>query len=224
MAKRSVIFFDVGNTLLFPNRDRILAPLRDRGVIPSLEQWLKVERETKPEFDAAVQGGAKVDHGYWWVFYSHLLQNFGIGSDDRLRDVLVQNTQNSANWDQIRPGTREALMRIREIYGTAVISNSDGKIAKVLNRCGIADCFQSITDSGIVGYEKPHSAIFEAALNAMRALPEESLYVGDLYSVDYLGARNAGMQAILFDVAAVYDDQNLPRVESLEELRDWLKQ
>jgi FMN phosphatase YigB (HAD superfamily) len=47
--------------------------------------------------------------------------------------------------------------------------------------------------------------------------------VGDLYSVDYVGARNAGMQAVLFDVAGAYRDQEHPRVESLKELEGWLQ-
>lgn len=77
---------------------------------------------------------------------------------------------------------------------------------------------QSITDSGVVGYEKPHPAIFEAALRALNADPEQSLYVGDVYSVDYLGATRSGMQAVLFDVSGAYRNTGLPRVESLEEL------
>jgi len=88
----------------------------------------------------------------------------------------------------------------------------------VLERCGILDCFRTITDSGLVGYEKPHPAIFEAALRGMDVAPEQSLYVGDMYSVDYLGATQAGMQAILFDVSGAYRDSGLHRVESLEEL------
>ena len=92
------------------------------------------------------------------------------------------------------------------------------KIADVLAKCGIADCFLTITDSGIVGHEKPHPAIFEAAFREMNASPEESLYVGDVYSVDYLGATQAGMQAVLFDVAGTYCDAGWPRVDSLEEL------
>jgi putative hydrolase of the HAD superfamily len=104
----------------------------------------------------------------------------------------------------------------------AVISNADGKIAEVLTRCEIADCFASITDSGLVGYEKPHPAIFQAALQAMDAMPEESLYVGDVYSVDYLGSTQAGMQAMLFDVAGAYRGLGVARVESLEELEEKL--
>ena len=52
----------------------------------------------------------------------------------------------------------------------------------------------------------------------MDVSPEQSLYVGDMYSVDYLGATGAGMRAILFDVSGAYRDSGLPRVESLEEL------
>jgi FMN phosphatase YigB (HAD superfamily) len=74
-----------------------------------------------------------------------------------------------------------------------------------------------------VGQEKPHPGVFQVALLAMQAKAAESLYVGDVCSVDYVGARNAGMQAILFDVAGAYRDRGLARVESLAELEGWLK-
>ena len=220
MGKRRFIFFDVGNTLLFPNRARMLEPV-PAGDHPSLEEWRALERRTKQEFDTGMMSG-KVDHGFWWTFHTYLLQQLN-ALDDTVRDKLVENTQNSANWDQILPETRQALERIGQEYGIAVISNADGRIDAVLRRCGICDCFASITDSGIVGHEKPHPAIFAAALKEMKADPGESLYVGDVYSVDYVGAKKAGMDAVLFDVAGAYRDRELPRVESLRELEDWLK-
>jgi len=220
MAKRRFIFFDVGNTLLFPNRARMLAPLpEDRH--PSLEAWQALERRTKHEFDQGLMAG-KVDHGFWWTFHTYLLQELN-ALDDGLRNRLIENTQNSANWDQILPGTREALERLRKQYAIAVISNADGRIDAVLRRCGIVDCFQSITDSGHIGHEKPHPAIFETALREMKANAADSLYVGDVYSVDYLGARQAGMQAVLFDVAGAYREREFPRVESLAQLETWLQ-
>lgn len=220
MAERRIIFFDVGNTLLFPNRTKILAPIsRDRH--PTLEQWQALERRTKKEFDQGMQTGS-IDHGFWWTFHTHLLEE--LKHDASVREALVANTQNSANWDQIRPGTRAALDRIGQNFRIAVISNADGGIERVLSRCGIADCFESITDSGIVGVEKPRAEIFEAALKAMQARASESLYVGDVYSVDYVGATDAGMDAVLMDVAGTYPDQSLPRVDSLEQLETWLRQ
>jgi len=220
MAKRHFIFFDVGNTLLFPNRAKMLAPIAAERR-PTLEAWQALERRTKQEFDQGLISG-KIDHGFWWTFHTHLLNELGL-FDESVRDSLVENTQNSANWDQILPGTREALDRIRQRYAIAVISNADGRIDAVLGRCGICDCFQSITDSGNVGHEKPHPAIFAAALREMKADPAASLYVGDVYSVDYIGARNAGMDALLFDVAGAYRGRELPRVDSLAQLEGWLE-
>lgn len=198
----------------------MLAPLPEE-LHPTLEHWQALERRTKHEFDRIMMDG-KIDHGFWWAFHTHLLKEIGRFDDD-VRDALIENTRNSANWDQILPGTREALDRIRNSCSISVISNADGHIDAVLRRCGIRDCFPCVTDSGIVGHEKPDPAIFEGALKEMKADPGDSLYVGDVYSVDYVGATNAGLQAVLFDVAGAYRDRNLPRVESLDDLERWLQ-
>ncbi len=212
-----VIFFDVGNTLLFPNRERIHAPLTQRGFTPDAEHLRDLERRTKNRFDGVMIADGAADHSFWWMFYSQLLSEIGL-HDDAILDQLVTGIRNSANWDRIRPGTAEQLDEIGERYELAVISNADGRIADVLRKCGIARCFRTITDSGLVGYEKPHPAIFRHALKSMNAAPQESLYVGDVYSVDYLGATGAGMLAVLMDVPGAYRDSGVPRVEDLLEL------
>jgi HAD superfamily hydrolase (TIGR01509 family) len=213
-----VIFFDVGNTLLFANCERIHAPLAERGLTPDPEHLRDLERRTKNQFDALMTKDGSHDHSFWSMFYTQLLAEIGL-SDDTVRDQLVTSIRNSANWDQIRPGTREHLQEIGARYRTGVISNADGRIEDVLRRCNIADCFRTITDSGLVGYEKPHPKIFRQAMESMNAAPHESLYVGDVYSVDYVGATGAGMQAVLMDVPGAYRGKGWPRVESLEELQ-----
>ncbi|HZQ68008.1 MAG TPA: HAD family hydrolase [Terriglobales bacterium] len=214
------VFFDVGNTLLFPNRDVILAPLRERAPDPSLELWHAIERRTKQEFDAEMKEG-RADHGFWYLFYTHLLEELRI-EDEKLRSRLVAATQVSANWGNLVEGTREILNRIGSRYKIGVISNADGKIEALLSTNGIADCFRTITDSGLVGYEKPHPAIFAAALEQMKVEAQQCLYVGDVYSVDYVGATRAGMRATIFDVAGAYRENGLQRVQSLKELEGWL--
>ncbi len=225
-SKVKVIFFDVGNTLLFPNRERIHAPLTERGIVPDGEHLRDLDCRTKNRFDGMMIAEGAADHSFWWMFYSQLLSEIGLTNDagaDAIRDQLVTGIRNSANWDQIRAGTAEQLRQIGERYRIAVISNADGGIEDVLQRCGIAHCFRTITDSGLVGYEKPHPEIFRHALKSMDAAPEESLYVGDVYSVDYLGATGAGMQAMLMDVPGAYRDKGVPRVESLAELQAVLR-
>ena len=222
-SKVRVIFFDVGNTLLFPNRERIHAPLVKNGSVLDDEHLRDLECRTKNRFDGMMTKNGSTDHSFWWMFYSQLLSEIGV-EDDAIRDQLVEGTRNSGNWDRIRPGTAAQLHEIGERYQIAVISNADGRIADVLQKCGIARCFRAITDSGLVGYEKPHPEIFRHALKSMKAAPEESLYVGDVYSVDYLGATGAGMQAMLMDVPGAYRNKRVPRVESLAELQVMLRE
>ena len=214
---RKFVFFDVGSTLLFANRDRMLQPLYERGIVPSEKDLRALECIVKNEFDDILEHDGRADHGFWDMFYMRLFEKHQL-TDEPLRQRLIANTRNSSNWDQMRPGTRVALERIAARHQIAVISNADGKIAELLGRCGIADCFRTITDSGIVGHEKPHPRIFETALASLGAQPAESLYVGDVYAVDYRGATGAGMEAVLFDVCGAYRDKGLPRVETLEEL------
>ena len=215
------VFFDVGNTLLFLNHAVVLKPLYDAGLYPSPDLLLEIERETKREFDS-LQSHATVDSGFWQIYYSRLFKRMN-AANNPIRDRLVALTRMSANWCQIRPKTRDTLLGLREKYRLGVISNADGKIAEVLGHCGIADCFDSITDSGIVGHEKPHPAIFQAALRSLGVSPAESYYTGDVYSVDYVGSTNVGVQCVLFDVSGAYRDTGLTRVESLEELEPVMK-
>jgi HAD superfamily hydrolase (TIGR01509 family) len=216
-----VIFFDVGNTLLFPNRERIHAPLTERGIKIQPEHLRDLERRIKNQFDSLMVEDGNHDHGFWRMFYSQLFKEIRL-DDPALCDQLISNIRDSGNWDQILPGTRQKLEEIAKRYRIGVISNADGKIDAVLRRCGICDCFLSVTDSGLVGFEKPHPEIFLQALKTLHASPQDSLYVGDVYSVDYLGATGAGMQAVLMDVSGAYAHKGLPRVESLEELQSWL--
>src|SRR5579859_216609 len=129
-APLQAIFFDVGNTLLFPDRAHILAPLHKRNLTPSLEQWHAIERKTKREFDDILEHDGKADHSYWHLFYSHLLDELSV-HDDAIRDHMVSATRISQNWREIRPGTREILRRLGRRYPLAIISNADGKIAEL---------------------------------------------------------------------------------------------
>src|SRR5882762_234458 len=118
-----VVFFDVGNTLLFPNWRSILAPLEARGTIPEPQQLRALERKTKKEFDETLTAG--VDAGFWHIFFAHLLASLGM-NDPRLQEELTSAIRMSANWNQIRPGTRAALEHIGKRHRIGVISNADG--------------------------------------------------------------------------------------------------
>ena len=212
-----VIFFDVGNTLLFPDHEKTLAPLWNRGVRPSEAQLFAAERFARQEMDLIASQTRKVDQQYWETYYAHLLRELRI-QDVSLRLQLVSLIRTSANWSRILPGTQQVLSSLKSKYRLGVISNSDGHMGERLGSVGLGQYFEHVIDSGNVGHEKPAPQIFQAALTAMSVVADCALYLGDIYSIDYLGARNVGMNAMLMDIAGVYEMRNLPRIERLEDL------
>ena len=49
------------------------------------------------------------------------------------------------------------------------------------------------------------------------------MHVGDFFHIDVAGARAAGLaEAVLFDIAALYDDADCPRVHQLAALVDFV--
>jgi len=212
-----VVFFDVGNTLLFPDHEKTLAPLWNRSIRPSEAQLNTAERIARQEMDLAIANARKIDQQYWDTYYFHLLRTLNV-NDVSLRLELVNLVRMSSNWSRMRAGTIEVLESIKQRYRLGVISNSDGHMAERLASVGLGRFFEHVIDSGNVGHEKPAPQIFQAALAAMAVAPELAIYVGDIYSVDYLGAQKVGMQAMLMDAAGVYATRNLPRIDSLDQL------
>jgi putative hydrolase of the HAD superfamily len=212
-----VIFFDVGGTLIFPDRAQLMAPLLRRGVQPTAEQLFLAESAAK-HIHTRQADDIPGNRSHWYVYFSSLLEQLGTGLD--LLEELTNRAGNSSYWTVLAPAARETLEQLATEYRLAVISNADGRIRQVLDHVGLADYFESITDSGIVGYEKPDRRIFEAALRDTQLSPPDGLYVGDIYAVDYVGATSAGMRAVVIDFPGVYRASSFPRVSSLEELCD----
>ncbi|HWY70283.1 MAG TPA: HAD family hydrolase [Terriglobales bacterium] len=214
-----VVFFDVGNTLLFPDHEKTLAPLWNRGIRPTEAQLFAAERVARQDMDLIVSQTRKVDLQYWETYYAHLLRTLNV-TDISLRLELVNLARTSSNWRRMPPGTIEVLESMKRKYRLGVISNSDGHMAERLATVGLGKYFEHVIDSGNVGYEKPAPQIFQAALAAMSVAADRALYLGDIYSIDYLGAQKAGMRAILMDIAGVYAMRNEPRIESLDQLTE----
>jgi putative hydrolase of the HAD superfamily len=99
-------------------------------------------------------------------------------------------------YDDVIPSL-EALQK-RDIR-LAVISNWDTRLKPTLKNVGLHDYFETITVSGEHGHNKPAREIFDATAAALHLPPGEILHIGDSHREDYLGARNAGFQALHLD-------------------------
>ena len=97
-----------------------------------------------------------------------------------------------------------------------VVSNANGRLKHLFDRVDLTKWFDHVLDSHEWGVEKPDPRLFQLALEQSRADASRTVHVGDLYHVDVMGARRAGLrEGVLFDMAGLYDDVDCPRVTSL---------
>jgi putative hydrolase of the HAD superfamily len=97
------------------------------------------------------------------------------------------------------PGVLEAIEYLYGKYKLHIITNGFDEVQKVkLNANGLNKYFLTVTTSEEAGAKKPSEKIFIHALVKAGAGPDESLMIGDDYDVDIEGARNAGMDQMLF--------------------------
>lgn len=96
------------------------------------------------------------------------------------------------------PDVMPALRELRDRgLRLVVVSNWDCSLPEWLDRCGIGELVDGSVSSAVVGEAKPAPAVFEAGLRLAGCDAAEALFVGDSVENDVLGARAAGLRAVL---------------------------
>lgn len=97
------------------------------------------------------------------------------------------------------PDTIQTLEKLKDKYLLAIITNGDSIAQrKKIEHAGIMQYFDEnhIFVSGDFLYKKPDKRIFEYAMQQLNVRPEESVFVGDIFSNDVIGAYHAKMHPI----------------------------
>jgi putative hydrolase of the HAD superfamily len=119
---------------------------------------------------------------------------------------------------------RPVLQALSERYQLGIVSNFYGNLEAVCDGIGLSSLFAVMVDSHRVGAQKPDPAIFRAALEPLRALPETTLFVGDSLRRDGEGARRMNMRFAWIapkDVQAAQARASaVPGYATVSELRD----
>jgi len=228
MSRPRAIFFDAGNTLLFPRLDDLVRLLHDEKLGAEPEDFHSAERFGKNKLDAwlwpqirAGQVPRAIDRYYWSEYLGALLHRVGApqGERSRLAQRIAERFRDIQLWSQVFPETGPFLDSLRaQGYTLGVISNSVGTLEHQLRRLGLAERFDTIIDSAVVGIEKPNPAIFHLALRKAGIDASEALFVGDTYSTDIGGAQLAGLRGVLIDRVGAYSKVACPRISALSEL------
>jgi putative hydrolase of the HAD superfamily len=215
------LFFDAGNTLVYLNMALVSRVLARHGAELSAEALWRSEHRIRPSMDDPVLVGSTDDRSRWRMYFRRIWADGGLSETSVVEaalDELARIHETSNLWEVVPEEVRGLLDRAKGRYRMAVVSNANGTVRAKLERVGLAGYFDAILDSHEEGIEKPDPRIFRRAMERLGARPEDSLYVGDFYHIDVVGARAAGMEAVLLDPAGAHADKPVRRIASIGEL------
>jgi len=219
LVRTPVVFLDVGFTLTFIDGARVSALAAEAGLTVTAAAVEKIEGEARGELHhyawAATPPQAAADpalaHG-GPRFFARVLDLAGATSEkggpreateaERQRagrliwDAHLQNNI----WCRLGEGVESAVSRLHAAgVRLAVVSNSEGTIARLLEGVGLARYMEVVVDSWVVQVAKPSAKIFRIALEKMAVESRHVTMVGDSLVNDVRGGRNAGLRAAFLD-------------------------
>lgn len=215
----AAILFDAGGTLIHIDGERFCAAAglpweeaafgtAEDAAVAAVQRWV----QSNP---------ASIDRERLPLFLDTILAGLNVVPERRstaARAVAAEHGRFNL-WSRAYPDAPGALATLsRRGYRLAVVSNADGRVRGLLERAGLSPLFELIVDSAEAGVEKPDPRIFLSATKRLRLEPAACAYVGDIYEIDIVGARRAGLEALLIGQGAAPD--GVPRVASLTELVD----
>ncbi|MCP4902572.1 MAG: HAD-IA family hydrolase [bacterium] len=227
------VTFDAGNTLLYcdPSPAEIYATSLSRfgrtvtadAVEPVFSHaWAEMQRRTSPGVDrySSQPGG---ERAWWAAFLREVLRLLEHdASPDALLDDLYAAFSRPDVW-KTYPEALKVLDRLRAMgYSTAIVSNWDHRLPKILDDLQITLRVDAVLVSSIEGVEKPARQIFDRALERLGTRASETLHIGDSPREDYFGAQSAGLEAALIDRKAEFANDQMTTITSLEDVFDLL--
>jgi len=215
-----MMFFDAGNALLRMSYEALAEQITARGFPVDPRRVREAELRARVRLDAGLAPGVSTESGSTSGRYlRYLLEGLGVTDEETVRPMAEWRRGYNLPvglWHHADPEAEAALRLLAERgVGAAVISNSNGSVRSILTDLGLAKHLDFVLDSAEVGIEKPDPRIFRIGLERAGVDPDEAVHVGDLYSVDVLGARAAGIEGILLDPAACWGERDCPKVPGL---------
>ena len=198
MSVRAVTF-DFGQTLAELDASMLAERLAERGVAVSVDALERARPAMWRRYNEAIREGLG---GHPWVLLmSTLLRSAGV-DEARVSPVaewLFSEQPRRNLWRRPIAGMIERVRQLRARgWPVGVISNSEGGLAGLIAEMGWTHDFDVVADSGALGMEKPDRLIFDWTAAGLGEPVEDIVHVGDSWAADYLGARAAGMRAVLF--------------------------
>jgi HAD superfamily hydrolase (TIGR01549 family) len=226
------IFFDFDGTLVFhdPDSSDVISAFCSEIGQPLSAEAERIGRRTRHQYfvDPIIrdQITGLSNEEFWNHFNRHLLEALRIKGDlDRLAAELTDRFQAlEPQYVCPEPGYKTLTELGARGYRLGLITNRNSVegFNILLDRFSLRPLFELVLASGEVGIQKPDPGIFVAALERIEASAVSSIYVGDNYWADVIGAQRAGLTPILLDPYHLFPEAGCPILERIEDLLPWL--
>ncbi len=218
------VFLDVGGTLVYSEpsaTDIFHRVLAARGHLMDRERIARLLRTPETIVTLIRPFPSGKEGTFFREVNARVIEHLGLDLDDAMLDDIHAEYEKGVAWKPY-PESLRVLGTLRDAgYGLGVISNASHSLPAILGRLGLAEYFDTITYSFDVGAEKPDVRIFRRAVAQANATEERCVHVGDSFEADYLGARRAGLHAVLV-CRGGEPPAPCPLVRSLDGLTDLL--
>jgi HAD superfamily hydrolase (TIGR01509 family) len=223
------ILFDAGNTLLWIDHARVARIVTAAGLPVTTEQVREAEMRARPLLDPLLGHVPKREAPH--VYRTHIectLEHLLPAGRKSVDPAVFSRAANGVAdawgtlWVCPPDDAHDTLRTLRERgYPVACVSNSNGKVDRLLVEAGLDTLLDDVVDSGALGIEKPDPRIFAIAAERAGLSPDEMVYVGDLHALDVVGPERAGMHAILLDPIGAFDAFSATTIRALSDLLPW---
>jgi HAD superfamily hydrolase (TIGR01549 family) len=167
-------------------------------------------------------------HEAFWTNHARLgLVAFGCPEDraeslaPQLYRLMAEDYQ-PENW--VPDDVPKMLQTLKDSgFTLGVVSNRTHSYLEELETLGIHSYFDCAFAAGELNSWKPEPEIFQHALRHLGIEAHETLYVGDNYYADIVGAQRAGLQPVLLDPEGLFPEAGCPVIHSIGGLRTVLE-
>jgi putative hydrolase of the HAD superfamily len=224
-----LICFDAGFTLIEPRRPMkksMAMTLASEGIAPTEDAlhraWEAADRWFWEEYHRPGNDTWSSDlriKATWRHYHQLMLRELGVSDEGgRIVAAVAETHFASDNW-QLYPDVLPALDRLRTSgCAIGVVSDWSSQLALILDTLGIGSYLSFVLASGAAGAAKPAARFYHMAAETGGVAPQQALMVGDSYRADVLGARAAGMDAVLLDRPGTSGPVDAPIIRSLADL------
>jgi putative hydrolase of the HAD superfamily len=230
LSRYRAVFFDVGGTLLkvHPSVGAVYAgearAFGYTGSAEALDAGFRAQWKATGGIESLDgQSGRAVEKRFWKDLVEKVFEpSGGLKNFDEYFDRVYSLFQKKDSWRVFEDVAHSRIFERLKARGVVlgVISNWDSRLPETLKNLGLADHFDFILASTVVGSAKPNPRIFAQAIAMSRVQPGEACHIGDEVATDIEGAAAAGIDAILVDRDNRHPVAQAPRVRSFMDLVD----